>query len=156
MATSPTDTSRAGDTRPSRSRWHRVRVHARHRRYIVRSSPRWYPVYRVAVAVVGTVVLACGIVAIPYPGPGWLIVFLGLGILASEFAWAHGLLTFVRRQYDRWMDWISRQHWSVQSIFWIGTCAVVLVTLWLLNAIYTVAGWVDLDHLEWLASPIFS
>ncbi|MEO9328611.1 TIGR02611 family protein [Gordonia aurantiaca] len=150
------NTSHADSGSQPRSRWHRVRVRARHRRYVVRNNPRWYRIYRIAVAVVGTVVLACGIVAIPYPGPGWLIVFLGLGILASEFAWAHRLLTFVRRRYDRWMDWISRQHWSVQSIFWIGTCAIVLLTLWLLNAIYTVAGWVSLGHLEWLASPLFS
>ena len=31
--------------------------------------------YRVAVAVAGLAVLGAGILAIPYPGPGWAIVF---------------------------------------------------------------------------------
>ena len=48
--------------------------------------------YRIVVAVVGLAVLAVGILAIPYPGPGWAIVFLGLGILATEFRWAQRLL----------------------------------------------------------------
>lgn len=38
------------------------------------------------VGVVGTVVTVVGIVLIPLPGPGWLIVFAGLALLASEFA----------------------------------------------------------------------
>ncbi|NED59456.1 TIGR02611 family protein, partial [Streptomyces sp. SID10244] len=83
----------------------------------------------------GTLVLACGIVAIPYPGPGWLIVFLGLGILASEFSWAHRVLTYARGKYDAFMDWMQRQHWSVQAGAWLGTAAIVVVTLWLLGAI---------------------
>ncbi|WP_439032785.1 TIGR02611 family protein [Gordonia terrae] len=144
-----------GATRPvpRGSRWHRLRIRARHRRYLVRNNPRWHRVYRIAVGVVGSIVLACGIVAIPYPGPGWLIVFLGLGILASEFDWAHRLLKFARSKYDAWMEWIGKQHWSVQAVFWIGTCVIVLATLWLLGLLSTVAGWVGLDH-DWLASPI--
>ena len=48
--------------------------------------------YRIAVAVIGLAVLAVGIVAIPYPGPGWAVVFVGLAILATEFDWARRLL----------------------------------------------------------------
>jgi hypothetical protein len=40
------------------------------------------------VGIVGGVVLAAGIVMIPYPGPGWLVVFMGLAILSREFPWA--------------------------------------------------------------------
>src|SRR5690606_16448541 len=45
-------------------------------------------VYRSTVGVVGLVVVVIGIIAIPYPGPGWAIFFLGLALLATEFAWA--------------------------------------------------------------------
>jgi len=38
-----------------------------------------------------------GLALVPLPGPGWLIVFLGLGIMATEFAWAERLLDFGRR-----------------------------------------------------------
>jgi uncharacterized protein (TIGR02611 family) len=43
---------------------------------------------RVLVGVVGGVVTLIGVVALVAPGPGWLIIFTGLGILATEFAWA--------------------------------------------------------------------
>ena len=43
---------------------------------------------RVLVGVVGGVVTLVGVVALVAPGPGWLIIFAGLGILATEFAWA--------------------------------------------------------------------
>jgi uncharacterized protein (TIGR02611 family) len=107
------------------------------RRRVVRArlkaSPALNHVYRLAVAVVGFVVLSVGIVAIPYPGPGWLIVFAGLGILASEFAWAHRLLKFVRNYYDRFMIWFSRQPIIVKAASALLTTVVVAVTLWLLG-----------------------
>jgi len=43
---------------------------------------------RVLVGVIGGVVTLVGVVALVAPGPGWLIIFTGLGILATEFAWA--------------------------------------------------------------------
>lgn len=131
-----------------------VRIWGRKQRVVVRSNPKLHLAYRIVVGVVGALVLAAGIVAIPYPGPGWLIVFLGLGILASEFAWAHRLLTFARGKYDAWVDWIKRQHWSVQGVVGAGTAVVVVGSLWLLGALATVGSWVGL-HQEWLASPIF-
>lgn len=102
---------------------------------------------------VGAIVLAGGIVAIPYPGPGWLIVFLGLGILASEFEWAHRLLRFARGRYDAWLEWMKRRHWSVQGMFGLATCVVVLASLWVLGVFGTVAGWIDV-HADWAQSPI--
>ena len=38
---------------------------------------------RVLVGVVGGLVTLVGVVALVAPGPGWLIIFTGLGILAS-------------------------------------------------------------------------
>lgn len=99
--------------------------------------------------------LAAGIVAIPYPGPGWLIVFAGLAILASEFEWAKRVLHYARGKYDAWTDWLGRQHWAVKLLALAATGLVVLATLWLLNALYLVAGWVGLDEWTWLKSPIF-
>jgi uncharacterized protein (TIGR02611 family) len=109
--------------------------------------------YRIVVGIVGTVVLVVGILAIPYPGPGWLIVFAGLGILATEFAWAHRLLTFAKGKYDAWMDWVKVQHWSVQALLALATFAIVLGTMWLLGALELAAGWVGIEW-AWLQSPI--
>ena len=119
----------------------------------IASRPTVDRAYRIAVAAVGTVVLALGILAIPYPGPGWLIVFAGLGILASEFAWAKTVLHWVRARYDTFMEWFGRQNIVVKGLGALLTTVVVLATLWLLGALELVAGWVGLDW-AWLQSPL--
>jgi len=48
---------------------------------------------RILVGFIGGLVTLVGVVALVTPGPGWLIVFTGLGILATEFAWAARVLT---------------------------------------------------------------
>ncbi|MFD1237150.1 TIGR02611 family protein [Pseudonocardia benzenivorans] len=117
--------------------------------------PTWRRVWRIGVGVLGTAVLVAGIVAIPYPGPGWLIVFAGLAILASEFTWAKRVLSYARGKYDAWTEWLGRQHWAVKILVLLATAAIVVATLWLLNAFHLVAGWVGLQHWTWLESPIF-
>ncbi len=111
--------------------------------------------YRVGVGVLGAAVLALGIIAIPYPGPGWLIVFAGLAILASEFTWARRALHYARGRYDAWTDWLGRQSMAVRLAVLGLTGLVVLATLYLLGALYLVAGWVGLDGWTWLRSPFF-
>ena len=109
--------------------------------------------YRVAVGIVGFVVLAVGIAAIPYPGPGWAIVFLGLAILASEFYWAHRTLAFTRRRYDAAMGWLREQSWWVQAMTALFTAGVVVLTLWLFGALAWSGRLVGLYHPA-LDSPI--
>jgi len=129
-----------------RRRWARWRDRLRERR-------KAEFVYRIAVAVVGLAVLAVGIVAIPYPGPGWALVFLGLGILATEFRWAQLVLHWVKERYDRVMDWFKRQGLWVRVLGAAFTAAVVVATLWLLGAIGFFSDLVGLEH-ELLKSPI--
>ena len=109
--------------------------------------------YRVLVAVVGLTVLFIGVAAIPYPGPGWAIVFLGLAILATEFYWAKRTLTFTRTLYDTAMAWFRRQPAWVQWLGAVLTAAVVVLTLWFLGAIDWLARLVGQDH-PLLRSPI--
>ncbi|WP_395306905.1 TIGR02611 family protein [Mycobacterium sp. AMU20-3851] len=109
--------------------------------------------YRITVGVIGSIVLVVGIIAIPYPGPGWAIVFLGLAILATEFRVAQVALHWVRARYDKAMAWFTRQHLAVQALGALFTTAVVLGTLWLFGAVGLVAGWVGIDW-PWLKSPI--
>jgi uncharacterized protein (TIGR02611 family) len=47
---------------------------------------------RIAVLVVGVAVVGAGIVMLPLPGPGMLVIILGFAILATEFAWAERAL----------------------------------------------------------------
>lgn len=98
--------------------------------------------------------LVVGVIAIPYPGPGWLIVFAGLAILATEFTWAKRLLHYARGKYDAWNAWQRRQHWFVRLGILALTGLIVVTTVWLLGAFYYLAQVLGLGHWTWLQSPI--
>jgi uncharacterized protein (TIGR02611 family) len=121
----------------------------------IEEKPTLRRTYRVGVAVLGGIVLVAGVVMIPYPGPGWLVVFAGLAILASEFHWARRVLHFARTKYDAWTDWLGRQPLLVRLVVLAVTGIVVMVTLYLLNAFYLVARLVGLSDWTWLQSPLF-
>jgi uncharacterized protein (TIGR02611 family) len=42
-----------------------------------------------------------GIVMLVTPGPGWLVILIGLGLLAAEFVWAKRLMDRIKRQGER-------------------------------------------------------
>ncbi|MGW9630476.1 TIGR02611 family protein [Agromyces sp. NPDC055520] len=66
--------------------------------------------YRTAVAVLGGLITTVGLLLVPLPGPGWLVVFLGLAILGTEFVWAKRVAAFVKRQLARfWAWWQTRR-----------------------------------------------
>ena len=46
----------------------------------------------------GTLVTILGVIMMPLPGPGRLIVAIGLGILSRDVAWADRLLQIVRKR----------------------------------------------------------
>jgi uncharacterized protein (TIGR02611 family) len=75
----------------------------------VHERPGGAQTWRVGVALTGTVVIIVGVVLLVVPGPGWLVIFAGLGILATEFAWARSALRFVRRHVGAWTAWLRRQ-----------------------------------------------
>jgi uncharacterized protein (TIGR02611 family) len=80
-------------------------------------------------------------------------VFIGLGILATEFDWARRWLSYARDRYDKVMDWFHRQGRFVQILGGLFTALIVAVTLWLLGALDWTGELVGIDH-PWLNSPI--
>lgn len=58
-------------------------------------------IYRVSFATVGFGLIALGLVLIPLPGPGWLIVAIGLGMLALEFDRAEQLMDRILANLER-------------------------------------------------------
>lgn len=124
-------------------------------RWAWRRNPTLNLTYRIGVGIAGSLVLALGVVLIPYPGPGWLVVFAGLAILATEFSWAGRVLHTAKRYYDAWADWLRRQHLAVRLLVLALTGLVVLATLWALNVFGLVGGWFGLEY-PWLASPLFA
>jgi uncharacterized protein (TIGR02611 family) len=81
-------------------------------------------------------------------------VFAGLAILSTEFMFAARVLEYAKGKYDAWTQWIKRQHWIVKILVLALTGAVVLLTLWLLNAFGIIVAVFDLPY-EFLTSPLF-
>ena len=52
---------------------------------------------RIAIGVVGTTVVLLGLVMMVTPGPGLVVIPIGLAILSIEFAWARMWLRRVRK-----------------------------------------------------------
>ncbi|HEV2221807.1 MAG TPA: PGPGW domain-containing protein [Candidatus Acidoferrales bacterium] len=59
----------------------------------------------------GFTLLALGVVLFFSPAPGWLVMLLGLGLLAAEFVWARRLLASMKEQGVRLRDFVfARSH----------------------------------------------
>lgn|SRR5690606_16439407 len=112
-------------------------------------------VYRTLIGMVGWAVTLLGLVMIPYPGPGWLVVFTGLAILARQYVWAQQTLDFAHGKYLSWQDWMQAQPLYLKSLFWLLTAATVVVTLWLMNGYGMMNDWFNLGQ-DWIRSPFFS
>jgi uncharacterized protein (TIGR02611 family) len=51
-----------------------------------------HPVRWIGVATVGTTLIVVGVILLVLPGPGLVLIALGVAVLASEFAWAERIL----------------------------------------------------------------
>lgn len=56
---------------------------------------------RIAVTIAGFVVLLAGVALLVLPGPGWLLIFVGLGILSTEYVWARRLLDTAKQKAEQ-------------------------------------------------------
>ncbi len=81
-------------------------------------------VWRVLVGVVGTTIVVVGVILLPLPGPGWLIIFIGLRVLASEFRWARRLFDFAFARVSAWTHWVTRQSLLVRMAIGAATLAL--------------------------------
>jgi uncharacterized protein (TIGR02611 family) len=63
----------------------------------IKKTPIGRMVWRVIIGVIGGGVTVAGAVALIGPGPGILILLAGLGILATEFAWAGRVMLHTKR-----------------------------------------------------------
>lgn len=59
---------------------------------------------KVIVGTVGGCVLLAGLALVFLPGPAFVVIPLGLAILASEFAWARHYLQKARQWFERSRD----------------------------------------------------
>ena len=56
---------------------------------------------RIAVSVLGLVLLAAGLVMMVLPGPGILVIIAGLAVLATEYVWAERALNLAKQKAEQ-------------------------------------------------------
>lgn len=54
--------------------------------------------WQIGVFIVGLAVVAAGAAMLVLPGPGWVVIFAGMAIWATEFTWAQLVLRWTKRK----------------------------------------------------------
>ncbi|WP_225878138.1 TIGR02611 family protein [Spongiactinospora rosea] len=97
----------------------------------IRATPGGSLALKIGVGVAGAVLVIGGLIMVPFPGPGWLVVFAGFALLATEFVWAHRVLQFGKRTLAAWTDWLKRQGWTVRILVLAVTLVAAGAIVWL-------------------------
>ncbi|MEU5086730.1 TIGR02611 family protein [Streptomyces sp. NPDC021356] len=101
----------------------------------IRSRRVLHVSWQVGVFVVGLAVVVTGIILLPLPGPGWVVIFGGMAIWATEFVWAQLVLRWTKRKVteaaQRALDPEVRRRNIILTVTGIVIIAVLLgVYLW--------------------------
>jgi uncharacterized protein (TIGR02611 family) len=108
------------------------------------------PVYRGGVLLVGAAIVVAGVAMLALPGPGWAAIFIGLAVLASEFAIA-------RRLKDSAMGRMRSARSRASDPEWRRRNRIILVSAMVLVAVaVSAAVWLWWGRYGWSLSPIIN
>jgi uncharacterized protein (TIGR02611 family) len=88
-------------------------------------------VWRIIIGVIGGAVTVAGAIALVGPGPGFLIVLAGLGILATEFAWAARVMVRTRTYAQKAADKAGIPRWGQFALIAAFALFSIIVILYL-------------------------
>ncbi|WP_406395954.1 TIGR02611 family protein [Streptomyces sp. NBC_00887] len=91
--------------------------------------------WKIGVFIAGLAVVGAGIVLLPLPGPGWVVIFLGVGIWGTEFVWAQLLLRWVKRKVTdaaqkAWDPAVRRRNLIILTVALVLIAAAVYLSVW--------------------------
>ena len=90
-------------------------------------------VWRIIIGVVGGSVTVAGAIALVGPGPGILIVLAGLGILATEFAWAARMMVYTRTYAQKAADKAGIPRWAQLAMIAVGAVISIIIIIFLIS-----------------------
>jgi len=91
-------------------------------------------VWRVIIGAIGGLITVFGAIALVGPGPGILIVLAGLGILATEFAWAARVMVHTRTYAQKAADKVGIPKWVELALVAGAALISIAVILYLYSA----------------------
>ncbi|MEU3603329.1 TIGR02611 family protein [Streptomyces sp. NPDC006798] len=91
--------------------------------------------WQVGVFLVGLAVVGAGVAMLVLPGPGWVVIFAGMAIWATEFVWAQLVLRWTKRKVSeaaqRALDPRVRRRNIILTSIGVAICAVLAgIYLW--------------------------
>ena len=98
----PTDTALHQDTEKNLLD---EKSYGKFRRWLGKQHSSVRITYKIAIAVAGGIVIMLGLIIVPLPGPGWLIVFMGFAILGLEFPAAKRVHTYIKKKAQALLSW---------------------------------------------------
>jgi uncharacterized protein (TIGR02611 family) len=96
-----------------------------------KKTPIGRMVWRVIMGAIGGLITVFGAIALVGPGPGILIVLAGLGILATEFAWAARVMVHTRTYAQKAAEKAGIPKWAQLALVAVGAVISILVILFL-------------------------
>lgn len=57
---------------------------------------------RIFVGIIGGTIVLIGVLMIVLPGPAFIVIPIGLSILATEFLWARKIIDRFKNKFERW------------------------------------------------------
>ncbi len=85
-------------------------------------------IWRFARILAGTLVLLAGVVLLPLPGPGWLVIAIGLTILSRDVPFAHRMLDRVKARLPQ--DEAGRIPLPVIAFMVVGAVLATAGSVW--------------------------
>ena len=90
-------------------------------------------VWRIFIGVLGGSVTVLGAIALVAPGPGVLILLAGLGILASEFAWASRAMNKTKTIAQTAADKVGIPKWAQFALVAAAAVVSIITILYLFS-----------------------
>ena len=99
------------------------------RRNSVRTNRTLDTAWRTVILVVGLTIVGLGTFFLLFPGPGWAVIFVGLIILATEYAWAQRLLNPLKAFTSRLAILFTSRQFHEKRLKVILVTTMVIITL---------------------------
>lgn len=104
---------------------------------------------KMIVGIVGGALVVLGLIMVPAPGPGWLVVIGGLSVLALEFEWARHTLEYVRDRVRTWTHWIGARSLTFRAVVALAGLVCLVVAMWV-----SLRLTLDFDMIRWAGNQI--
>jgi uncharacterized protein (TIGR02611 family) len=96
-----------------------------------KKTPIGRMVWRIIIGAIGGLITVFGAIALVGPGPGILIVLAGLGILATEFAWAARVMVHTRTYAQKAADKVGMPKWVQLALIAVAAVISIAIILYL-------------------------